>query len=332
MQILVTGATGFIGGRVAHALLQRDHRVVVNGRDPERLTPLAAAGATARAGDLGRPDTADALLSGCEAVVHCGGLAGTWGPYTAYHRANVLATEHLLAAARRRDLRRFVNLSSASVYVAFRHQFDLGEDDLPPRFASHYARSKFAAEQRVLQAHGASLATVSLRPRFVIGAGDTNILPRVIEQARAGRLLQIGAGDHRVDVTSVDNLVDAVLLCLEAPASALGTVYNISNGQPVQFWRFVDEVLATLSLPSRRHRVPLPVAMNAARANQLVQRLLRRKSEPKLSPLKVSAMAHSMTLDISRARRQLGYQPRQSTGEAIREFAGWWRASARAAA
>src|SRR5688572_1821226 len=117
MRILVTGAGGFIGRHVASALAAGGHDVVATGRSGDALEPLAAEGVHAHAADLAA-DPLDALASGCDAVVHCAARAAPWGRRTAFVRDNVVATQRLLEAAARANVRRFVHLSSPSIYSA----------------------------------------------------------------------------------------------------------------------------------------------------------------------------------------------------------------------
>ncbi len=154
-------------------------------------------------------------LEGVEAVIHCAGLAGTWGAFDKYYDANVAGTENLLSAARTNRCRRFINISSPSIYFEFRDQLDLKEDYRPKKFSNAYARTKWMAETLVQAANSAELQTVlPLRPRSVIGASDQNVLPRLIRLQETGSLVQIGRGENVVDITTVGNLIQAVELCL----------------------------------------------------------------------------------------------------------------------
>lgn len=321
MKALVTGATGFIGARIAAALLDTGaQQVVFTGRKQPRDSQLLARGAIFLAGDLVDPEFTERATRGIDVIFHCAGLAGTWGSYEDFYRANVTATRNLLVAAKTNGARRFINISSPSIYFDFKDQLNLREGDLPRKFSNHYASTKWEAEQLVAAAHGPDFLTVSLRPRSVIGAGDQNVLPRLIRLQEKGALVEIGSGQNVVDITTVGNLVDAALLCMKAPAAAMGESYNITNGTPVKFWEFVDHVLKSAGLPTQRKRLPYAPVMALARANEFLSRLLRRKNEPSLLPIAVGVITFSMTLDISKARTRLGYSPRFSTEDGVSEF------------
>jgi 2-alkyl-3-oxoalkanoate reductase len=329
LRILVTGATGFIGARLVDVLLARGgSEVIFSGRREPADKTFQRRGAQFVSGELADATFAERLTKGVDSIVHCAGLAGTWGPYADYYRANVLTTENLLRAAQTNGATRFVNLSSPSIYFDFKDQLDLREDFLPAHFSNAYARSKYEAELLVRRFHDRNgLQTVSLRPRSVIGAGDNNILPRLIRLQRDGLLKRIGRGKNVVDITTIGNLLDALVLCLDAPAAALGETYNISNGAPVPFWDFVAQVLQKFDLPMPRSQVPYALAMTLARLNEWRCRLLGARDEPSLLPVPIGILGLSMTMNIDKARQRLGYAPRFSTQDGIDEFCENFRAA-----
>jgi 2-alkyl-3-oxoalkanoate reductase len=299
-RIAITGASGFIGGQAAKRLTRAGYSISCLGR-----------------AQLQHPGE---HLSGVWGVLHCAGKAGAWGRYDEYYSANVELTERLLKAAKTCGVRRFVNLSSPSIYFDYKHQLGLSEQFLPRRFSNAYAKTKYLAEQRVRGAHSEHFETVSLRPRGVVGEGDTNWLPRIIELRKSGSLKQVGSGPVLANFTSISNLLDAIELCFCAPPSAMGETYNIHNGVEEDFWQVVEKALELNGLDGQRKHVPLRMAMLLAKANAVWNRILRRQKEPALLPIKVGVSAYSLTMDISKARQRLGYAPRQSTHDALAEW------------
>ncbi len=322
MKILITGANGFIGSRLAEYLSQKGHDVVQSGRQAQATAP---GWGTYLPAELTLEADCERLVKGVEAVIHAAGKAGAWGSLKSYVDANVKATDLLLEACRRAGVKRFINLSSSSISFDFRDQLDLDESFLPPRFSNAYAQTKHEAEQRVLQAHSRDLWTLSLRPRGVLGAGDRNWLPRIIELRQKNRLVQVGSGRNRVDFTSVVNLCYAIDLALHASQSSFGEVYNITNGESVVLWDFVEEALERLDLDGNRRKVPLAPMMMLARANEVFHRFMGSEKEPLILPLKIGVAAYSMTLNIEKIKQRLGYRPQQSTEEALQEFVVWWK-------
>lgn len=326
MKILVTGASGFIGGRFARFALEQGLDVRVNGRRAEGVQHLISRGAEFIQGDLTDAELVQQLCEGVEAVVHCAGAVGVWGDYAHFHRGNVTLTEHVVDACLRQKVRRLVHLSSPSIYFDGRAHVGVREDQLPRRFSDHYGRTKFLAEQRVFAAQREGLEVLALRPRFVTGAGDTSIFPRLIAMQRKGRLSIIGNGLNKVDFTSVHNLNAALLCALRAEGAALGKPYNISNGEPVPLWDVVNYVLRRLDLPPVTRHLPFGLAYGVAALNEGICRVLPGRPEPSLFRLGVAVMARDFSLDISRAREYLGYQPQASLWDALDEFCAWWQA------
>ncbi|WP_417660446.1 NAD-dependent epimerase/dehydratase family protein [Pseudomonas sp.] len=326
MKILVTGASGFIGGRFARFALEQGLQVRVNGRRPEGVEHLIKRGAEFIQGDLNDPQLALALCDDVEAVVHCAGAVGVWGTYEHFHQANVVVTENIIEACLKKHVRRLVHLSSPSIYFDGQSHININEEQVPKRFSDHYGKTKYLAEQQVFGAQEFGLEVLAVRPRFVTGAGDTSIFPRLINMHRKGRLSIIGNGLNKVDFTSVHNLNDALFSCLLAAGPALGKVYNISNGAPVPLWDAVNYVLRQMGQPQVTRHLPYWLAYSAATLNEGVCKLIPGRPEPTLFRLGVAVMAKDFSLDISRARELLDYDPQVSVWTALDEFCQWWQA------
>jgi len=325
MKILVTGASGFIGGRFARFALEQGLDVRVTGRREEAFEHLIRRGAQFTPGDLGDPELALSLCSDVEAVVHCAGAVGVWGRYEYFHQGNVVLTENVIEACLKRGVRRLVHLSSPSIYFDGRDHLGLREEQVPKRFSNHYARTKFLAEQRLFGAQEFGLEVLALRPRFVTGAGDVSIFPRMIAMQRKKRLAIIGNGLNKVDFTSVHNLNDALFGALLAAAPALGKAYNISDGAPLPLWDVVNYVLRQLELPQVSRHVPVGLARSLATVSEGACSLLPGRPEPALTRLAVDVMSRNFSLDISQAREHLDYQASHSLWPALDEFCRWWK-------
>lgn len=329
MKILVTGASGFIGGRFARFALEQGLSVRVNGRRPEGVQHLIKRGAEFIQGDLADPDLAHRLCRDVEAVVHCAGAVGVWGSREHFHQGNVVLTQNVIEGCLGQKVRRLVHLSSPSVYFDGQSHVGLKEEQVPSRFVDHYGATKYRAEQKVFEAQEFGLEVIALRPRFVTGAGDTSIFPRLIEMQRKGRLFIIGNGLNKVDFTSMQNLNDALFSSLLAAGPALGKVYNISNGAPVPLWDVVNFVLRQFDLPPVTRHMPYAMAYAAATLNETLCKLLPGRPEPSLFRLGVAVMARDFSLDIGRARQYLDYDPQVPIWTALEEFCTWWKVQGR---
>lgn len=332
--ILITGATGFVGSRLTEFLAtQPGGQVTATGRRINAGQLTIPPNVRFVAGDLSDRSFTDQLLTGVDVVVHAAALSSPWGDYADFHRANVIATENLLASAREAGVQRLVHISTPSIYFDGRDRFDIREEDpLPTRFVNHYANTKFLAEGLVRLS---GLPYVILRPRAIIGRGDTVIMPRLIRARQENRLRVVGDGQNVVDLTSVSNLVDAIWLAINAPDSALGEAYNITNGQPVPLWPFVNQVLTQLRMPlgdaspgeasPGPKRIPYGLLYVLAGLSEVRARWLGGGREPALTRYGVGVLAKSCTLNIDKVRQRLGYTPRQTVEEAIEEFVNWYQ-------
>jgi len=332
-RIVITGATGFLGGAVARRLrdTQPDAHVLALGRDRARGAALQAERIEFRALDLTDASAVGDALREADAVVHAAALSSPWGAHAAFHAANVVASAHVAEACVRHGVGRLVHVSTPGIYHDGTSRLDVREDDaLPPRAVNHYAATKREAERRVIAITArAGTSTVLLRPRAIFGPGDTAILPRIATALRRQRLPRIGDGRCRVDMTYIDNVVDAVVLALDAPRECSGRAYNITNGEPVHIWAVIDRLADALGVPRPHRQVGRRTARLVAGLLESGHRLLAPEREPALLRYGVDLLSVDMTLDISRARNELGYRPRVSMDDALAlTFAGLARDAA----
>ena len=330
MKVLVTGAGGFLGRAVVDRLLRRGHQVrgYARGSYPD----LAARGVEMVRGDLADARASAAACAGCQAVVHVAALVpGMPGSAHRYHAVNVSGTEAIIAGCRAHGVNRLVFASSPSVVFA---GHDLcGADEsvpYPGHYDSPYARTKALAEQAVLAANGATLATAALRPHLIWGPGDRHLVPALIARARRGRLAQIGRGPFRIDVTYIDSAAEAHALAVErlaGGARAAGRAYFISQGEPVDLWQFVGRLLKLAGAPPVRRRVPRWLALGAAGVVEGTCSVLRPAAAPPLTRFLVREISSSHWFDIGAARRDLGYVPPVSIAEGLQRLARSWAES-----
>jgi len=326
MKILVTGASGFIGGRFARSALEQGFDVRVSGRRAEGVEHLVRRGAEFIPGELTDGLLVRDLCVDVDAVVHCAGHVGAWGRYQDFHRDNVLVTENVVEACLKQRVRRLVHLSSASLYFDGRSHTDLTEEQLPRRFRHPCAATKNLAEQKVFGAQEFGLEVIALRPRFVTGAGDMSLFPRLLKLQRKGRLAIVGNGLNKVDFTSIQNLNEALMSSLLTTGSALGKAYNISNGAPIPLWDVINYVMRQMNVPQVTRYRGYGLAYSQGALNEAACKLWPGQPEPTLSRLGVQIMDKDFTLDISRARHYLDYDPKVSLWAALDEFCGWWKA------
>ena len=326
MKALVTGGTGFLGKALARRLQACGNEVTVLGRNPAVLAELEREGMQPIRADLADGETIKAACQGQEVVFHSGALSSAWGPARLFYQANVLGTQNVIAGCEAAGVQRLVYVSTPSIYFRFESRLDVREDaPLPAEAANEYARTKLLAEHEIDRAFARGLPTISIRPRAIFGEGDNAILPRLINRLQSGRMRVIGDGQNITDLTYVENVVDALLLCADAPVTLLGYKYNITNGEPLLLWELIRKLCEALGYEFPRRSLTYPAALRLATFFEIVNTLLPGQPEPLLTRYMVGVLAKSMTLDISAARRDLGYVPRISVEEGFNRFVHWWK-------
>ena len=327
MRTLVTGAGGFLGRYVAEQLIARGDTVrgLVRRESPE----LAALGVEIVRGDVRNRETVRQACTAIDVVFHVAGVAGIWGPWPYYYATNTLGTQNVIEACRSQGVGRLVYTSSPS--VTFDGSAQRGVDESGPysqRWLCHYPHSKALAEQAVLAANSPGLATCALRPHLIWGPRDQHLVPRLLARARAGRLRRVGDGTNRIDMIYVENAAAAHLLAADALQSgqARGRAYYISQGEPVNCWDWIGELLVLAGLPPIRRSISFRAAWRFGAAAEAIYGALRIAREPPMTRFLASQLAHCHYYNIAAARRDLGYQPAISTAEGMRRLTEAWHA------
>jgi nucleoside-diphosphate-sugar epimerase len=295
MRIAVTGAAGFVGGAVCRAADMAGHEVFPLSRKEWDLT----------SGPLPNPPAVDA-------VVHAGASVTDWGPAAPIWRANLRGTANVL---RTFPNTRLVHISTASVYDPFTPTIDAPESQpLVTRYLTAYAASKAAAE-RLLADHP---NTIILRPHAVYGPDDPILLPRVMSAIRGTTLFIVGDGQARQSLTSIDNLVSAILLACGPRASA-GT-YNIADAEPIAVEKALRLLLAERGIDVRIRHLPIRPLWIVALLAERLYRLAGARKPPRLTRYAISHLAMERTLNLTAARERLGFHP---TPTSFQGAGGW---------
>ncbi len=326
MKVLVTGGGGFLGGAIIDCALARgwEVRSFARGDYPH----LVGKGVEVIRGDLADEGAVADAIAGCDGVFHVAALAGMWGHYSRYLRANVLGTRHVIAGCRRHGVRHLVYTSTPSV-VQRATDIEGADETLayPDRYMTHYQSTKAMAEQAVIAANDAELATVSLRPRMIWGPGDTQIAPRVIARRRAGRLRLVGDGSRLVDSIHIDNAANGHMLAMDALVSAKdcrGKVYFLTNGEPWPLKRLMNAILQAAGEPPVTAQVQPKLAWVVGAICELSWSVLRLSTEPPMTRFLSRQLSTANWFDISAARRDLGYEPLVSMQQGIESLKHWY--------
>jgi nucleoside-diphosphate-sugar epimerase len=325
MKILVTGGGGFLGQALCRGLRARGHEVVSFNRG--HYPALEAIGVAQVQGDLASRDAVIAAAQGCDAVLHNAAKAGAWGSAESYRLANVVGTQNVIDACRVHAVGRLVYTSTPSVTHRATHPVEGGTADAVP-YGEHlkapYAATKLIAEKAVLAANDAALATVALRPRLIWGVGDNQLVPRLAQRARAGRLRFVGDGHNRIDTTYIDNAAQAHLDALDhlqVGAACAGRAYFISNGEPRSVREIVNALLAAVGAPQVDRTIPFGVAYALGAVCEGLWHALPLAGEPPMTRFLAEQLSTTHWYDMGPARRDFGYVPRVSIDEGLARLA-----------
>jgi nucleoside-diphosphate-sugar epimerase len=328
---VITGGGGFVGKALGKALRAEGHEVLslARGSYPE----LAQFGIKTAQVDIAAPlGQWQELLRGYDGVFHTAAKVDMWGKREDFYRTNVVGTRNIVDACRALGIQNLVFTSSPSVIHDGRDLEGVDESyPYPKHFDAHYPETKAIAEQEVLAANnGTNLKTVALRPHLIWGPEDTNLIPTVLERGRAGKLKQIGDGLNRVDLTFIDDCVQAHILAMRAleqnDSNVCGKVYFISQGDPVPMWGWINQVLSKHGVPTVTRSIPKGVALVVARILEGIATVMGWcgvSFKPLLTRFLVSEMSTHHYFSIEAAKRDLGYKPSCTIEQAMeRTFAG----------
>lgn len=326
MRCLVTGGGGFLGQYVVEQLIARGDEVRSLSR--MRYRALDQLGVHHIQGDIRNREAIRSACQGVDVVFHTAAVAGIWGPWEKYYSINTQGSRHVLEACQSEGVGRLVYSSSPSVTFDGIDQINMDESaPYPSRWLCHYPHSKAMAEQEILAANSTSLRTCALRPHLIWGPRDQHLIPRLLDRARQGKLRIVGNGENLVDMVFVENAATAHLQAadamLDTNSAVGGNAYFITQGEPVNCWDWINEILQVAGLARVTKKIPLSAAWHAGHALELYYSLRRKTDEPRMTRFLAAQLATSHYFDISAARRDFGYEPQISTSEGMRRLANW---------
>ena len=325
MKVLVTGAGSLLLGGIAQQLAARGDEVVCFQRRENETTH---SNITMFAGDIRDRDSVSEAASGCDAIIHGAARVGVMGSWEDFYSTNVDGTTNVLRAAEEHHIARLVYVSTPSVaHVGRSIEGDVATPATTGRKRTFYAESKAIAEILALQANSAELGVVALRPHLVWGPGDTQLVGRIVDRARQGRLVMVGSGNALVDSTYIDNAISAHIAALDAIAPGArcsGRAYVISNGEP----RTVNELMSRICRAAGVEFLPKYAPAVIARSiGSVVERIwpLIRKDEPPITRFVAEQLGTAHWFDQRPAQEDLNWKPEVSLDEGFVRLAKWFQ-------
>lgn len=311
----VTGGSGFLGGRLIEILVGRGDSVRGLARSPRSADKVEARGAEPVMGDLDDVAAMTEGMKGCEVVHHSAAKVDEWGDPKEFHRINVDGTANAIEAARAAGVKRFVHVSTEAQFAGG-SMANLTEQSVRPRNpVGLYARTKGLADDLVLAANGDGLLTSVVRPRFIWGAGDTSVLPRLCQMVEQGKFKWISGGKAMTSTCHVDNVCEGMILAAQKCPG--GEAYFLTDGEPVPFRSIMSDMFRTQGVEPPTGSVPRWVARSAAWTLEGLWRLFRAKRTPPVTRMAVCLVGQEVTVVDTKARERLGYQGRVTIAEGL---------------
>ena len=324
-KVLVTGGGGFVGQAIVRKLTAMGVETIVAGRN--RYPGVERLGARCLTGDIRNREFLFNAVVGCDTVFHVAAKAGIWGNRHDFYSINVTGTENVISACLKQGVGNLVHTSTPSVVFNGR-DIEGGDETMPysDRPLCHYAATKIMAEKSVLAANSARLKTAAIRPHLVWGPGDTQIIPRLLQRGREGKLKIIGSGNNMVDITYIDNVAHAHILAaenLEKKGDAAGETFFISQGKPVVLWQWINGLFSNMGIPKVDKKVSLPVAYRVGAFLERIHMLFRLRGEPKMTRFLAEQLAMSHWFTNEKARSILSYTPSVSMEDGMEKMLAW---------
>lgn len=324
MKVLVTGASSLIGRHTVEGLTRRGDEVVTLQR---RATGLS--GVDEVLGSVTDPDAVARAVAGCDAVVHLAAKVGVTGTWAEYRDVNVAGTEQMIGAALHAGVSGFVHVSSPSVAHAGDPLVGAGAGAADPSGTrGHYATSKAIAEVAALSASSAAMPVVAIRPHLVWGPGDTQLVGRIVERARQGRLALVGSGTALIDTTYIDNTSDALVAAVDRVGDRVhglgGRAFVVSNGEPRTVAELVGRIVGAAGIAWRSRRVPTVIAKAGGSVAERIWDRTGRTDDPPMTSFLAEQLATAHWFDQRHTRAALAWTPAVSLDEGFTRLAAWF--------
>jgi oxidoreductase len=325
---LITGASGFIGGRLAVRLARDGWQVRCLVRPTSNTSRLVGLDVEIVAGDLRAPESLVRAVDGCTTVFHCGALVSDWATVDEIAGANVRGTQNVLTAAVAASVERFIHFSTTDVY-GHRGGEMIDESYTGGRFSNWYAQTKLTAEQTIWRTHeDRRLAAVILRPATVYGPRSREVVGEIARALRNHSMVLIDGGRAVAGLVYVENVVDAAVLAA-AQDAAVGQAFNVTDGLEVTWRQFTNDLAHGLDYPIARWSVPFGVANFLAVALEHGYRTLRRTAgvttRPLLSRQAVHVLGNDQRFSNDKIRDALGWAPRTPYADGLAATLAWLR-------
>ena len=323
MRVLVTGSTSLIGRHVVRRLIERGDTVSTLQRRPGDEP-----GVVEHLGDVTDRSTVERAVERAEAVIHLAAHVAATGPWSRFATTNIEGTRNVTEAAASAGVGRFIHVSSPSVAHGGASLVGAAAEPADPGNAhGPYARSKAMAEIVALDAGSSVMPVVAVRPHLVWGPGDTQLIGRIVDRARSGRLAIVGTGAALIDTTYIDNAAGALVAALDHTPSIGTRALVVTNGQPRPVREIIDRIVAAAGLEPPRITVPYRVAHAGGRIVEQIWDRRGRDDDPPMTSFLAEQLGTAHWFDQRETRRVLQWEPEVSLNEGFRRLRTWFEST-----
>lgn len=323
---LVTGSTGLVGSHLVEFLVKQGHTVRCFIRPNSDTSFLDTLRVETIQGDLTKAVSLDRAVAGVDVVFHCAAMVSDWADRETMTRINVGGTQNIIDACLKHNVKRLVMVSSLAV-LGMDKQVNANETAPYVYTGDNYNYTKIESEKAVMQAHREkNLPAVIVRPPYIYGPRDRQLLPRIVKFLKEEKFKFIGSGENPISLVYVKNLVQAMYLASESD-KAIGQIYHITDGQDISRKEFITTLAEKLGYPKPTKSVPTGVAKIACPVLVGLNKITRSKTPPLLNKFRMKFLDTYLTFDISKARKELGYDPKYSFDKALDETVAWFSES-----
>jgi len=316
MKLFVTGGSGFLGKRLIKRLLKEGHELTAFARSESSAEKLAHMGCKTVVGDLSRPSSYEAQLSGYDVVIHAASPVKFWGEWSFFQQDIVDVTRELFDAASRQQIKRFIYISSESVL-----QDDIPLEDIDESFPylepnSYYGKAKQLAERWLIE-RKSDTECIILRPTFIWGPGVA-ALATMIEKINKGKFIWLDHGEVVIETVHVNNVVHAIVLALDHGENK--QIYTITDDQPRPVKDVIGGLLDTQNITLPTKNMSSRLVRHLAGVVEAVWKIFNIKSDPPISKFEWSFVGLPRKYNIQKIKQSLGYQPVISVEEGLKEM------------
>ena len=316
MKVLLTGATGFLGKYMIEELKNNSYQVVAFGRNEKVGKTLIDKNVEFFKGDIDNLDDLYKASQDCIAVIHAAALSTVWGRWEDFYNVNVLGTKNVVQVCEEKNLK-LVFVSSPSIYAGAKDQLDVKEDEAPKENnLNYYIKSKIMAENII---KSSKLNYMIIRPRGLFGVGDTSIIPRLLELNKKIGIPLFVDGKQKVDITCVENVAYALRLALENNQYSR-EIYNITNDEPIEFKEILTLFFNEMGTEGKYLKWNYNLISPLVSFLEIFYKFFRIEKEPPITKYTLYLMKYSQTLNIDKAKRELGYHPKISILEGVKKY------------